>query len=161
LPTKQRTKAPEPPLAKYQEKEPTQLHVDFVEWCAEKTGIEPDLKSVQLAFSLRHEFQVSPENQSNIARLKEEREQAAIDREERREARAAKAQERAVNLEAAKEERARKAAEKKAAKAATATAVTGGKRTTAKTAAKKTAAAPPARRRPATKSTASKDGDDF
>ena len=59
-----RTKTVEaPPLAAYQEKEPTELHVKFAEWITEKTGYEVDLKSVQLATALRMPFQASPENQ--------------------------------------------------------------------------------------------------
>ena len=161
MPGRQRAKVAEPPLAQYQEKEPTQLHHDFVAWAAEKTGIEPDLKSVQLAFSLRHTFQVSEENQGNLVQLKADREQAAVDREARREERKEKAAQRIVDMEAAKAERDEAKAKKAAAKKTAATAVTGGKRTAvSKTAAKKTAA-PPARRRPAAKSTAAKDGDEF
>lgn len=154
-PAKKKAATVEPPLAVYQEKEPTQLHINFVEWCLEQTGIECDLKTVQLAFSLRMVFQKSEYNQDDLARRREEAEQAKIDRAERAEERAAKAAER----EAAKEER--EAAKKAAAtKKTAATAVSGGRRATSKAAtAKKTTA--PARRRPAAKAAAASGDGDF
>lgn len=172
-----RTKTVEaPPLAAYQEKEPTELHVKFAEWITEKTGYEVDLKSVQLATALRMPFQASPENQEHLEERRKRAEQAVLDREaaakereEKRVANAAKAQERAKALEAKKAEqkaeREKRAAEKAAApakKAAAPTAVSGGRRTskaTAKTTPAK--AAPTSRRRQPAKAAASKGGDDF
>lgn len=46
--------------------EPTDLHRNFAEWIEAKTGVKPDLKTVQLAVSLRMDFQASPENQAHL-----------------------------------------------------------------------------------------------
>ncbi|HSR50796.1 MAG TPA: hypothetical protein VLV83_08200 [Acidobacteriota bacterium] len=46
--------------------EPTDLHREFAAWIEEKTGQKVDLKSIQLACTLRMEFQASPENQSSL-----------------------------------------------------------------------------------------------
>lgn len=59
--------------------EPTDLHKLFAKWIEEKTGVTPDLKSVQLAVTLRMEFQASDENQ---AALKERKADAAKKAEE-------------------------------------------------------------------------------
>lgn len=53
-----------PPLARYTEKEPTELQTRFTAWIEEKTGYKPDAKSVALSVALRMEFQRSEENQT-------------------------------------------------------------------------------------------------
>ena len=52
--------------------EPTDLHKAFAEWIEAKTGIKPDLKTVQLAVTLRMDFQSSEENQKALAERKAE-----------------------------------------------------------------------------------------
>ncbi|UQA37502.1 hypothetical protein [Streptomyces sp. HNA39] len=52
------------------DKEPTELHQNFAAWIKEKTGYEPDEKTVQLVCTLRMSFQASPENQSHLAHRK-------------------------------------------------------------------------------------------
>lgn len=74
-----RVKTPgEPPLAKYADKEPTELQRRFAQWIHEKTGVEPDLATVALAVNLRMAFQRSDENQVFV---KQSRERAAAQRE--------------------------------------------------------------------------------
>jgi hypothetical protein len=126
-------KAKNAPRADLAEREPTQMHTDFADWIAEQTGVEVDVKSIQLGTLLRGEFQKSEINQSRMAASKEAKEAAA-------EARAAKAEERA----AAKAAKAEKAAAKKAAAKEKAPAAK-----KAATPAKKATGAP--RRRPAPK----------
>lgn len=50
--------------------EPTELHKHFAEWLTAQTGIEVDLKTVQLAVIFRMDFQASPENQAVLAAKK-------------------------------------------------------------------------------------------
>lgn len=57
--------------------EPTELHKAFAKWIEEKTGVTPDLKSVQLAVTLRMEFQASEENQTALKARKAEAAKAA------------------------------------------------------------------------------------
>lgn len=52
--------------------EPTDLHKAFAEWIEAKTGIKPDLKTVQLAVTLRMDFQSSEENQEALKARKAE-----------------------------------------------------------------------------------------
>src|SRR5690242_7389172 len=52
--------------------EPTELHKAFAKWIEEKTGFTPDLKTVQLAVTMRMEFQSSEENQKALAERKAE-----------------------------------------------------------------------------------------
>lgn len=49
---------------------PTALHVNFAKWLTEQTGVEVDVKTVQLACIFRMEFQASPENQKDLAARK-------------------------------------------------------------------------------------------
>jgi hypothetical protein len=49
---------------------PTALHEAFAEWLFIQTGVKVDLKSVQLACSMRMDFQASPENQADLAKRK-------------------------------------------------------------------------------------------
>lgn len=51
---------------------PTALHEAFAKWIEIETGYKPDLKTVQLAVSLRMDFQASPENQASLAARKAE-----------------------------------------------------------------------------------------
>lgn len=62
------------------EKAPTDLHKNFAKWITEQTGVEVDLKTVQLAVSLRMEFQASPENQKHLAARKAEAKKQAAER---------------------------------------------------------------------------------
>jgi hypothetical protein len=50
--------------------EPTDLHRNFAAWLKEQTGVDVDLKTVQLACSMRMDFQSSPENQTDLAKRK-------------------------------------------------------------------------------------------
>lgn len=67
--------------------EPTDLHKAFAKWIEEKTGVTPDLKTVQLAVTLRMEFQSSDENQ---AALKDRKAKAEVEAKKKAEARKAK-----------------------------------------------------------------------
>lgn len=49
---------------------PTALHEAFAHWLFIQTGVKVDVKSVQLACSMRMDFQASPENQANLAERK-------------------------------------------------------------------------------------------
>jgi len=94
------------------DKDPSDLHERFAEWLVDKTGYEDvDTKTVQLACSLRIEFQKSPENQAVLAEKRAAAEEAEAKREEKREAREQKKREEA-------EAKAKKAATAKAKKAA-------------------------------------------
>jgi hypothetical protein len=124
-------------LGQYRDKEPTQLHRDFVAWSKAKTGLDLDLKTVQVAFSLRMPFQRSEENQADLAERKAAAEAKVAAREQRATDRAAK-------------KAAPPAAKKTAAK----------KVATKKTAQKSTPAKATAKRR-ATKVASSSGGDDF
>lgn len=46
--------------------EPTELHKQFAAWLKERTGVEVDLKTVQLVTTLRMDFQRSEENQTAL-----------------------------------------------------------------------------------------------
>lgn len=52
--------------------EPSELHKLFAEWIKKQTGYEPDLKTIQLAVTMRMDFQASPENQAALAERKAE-----------------------------------------------------------------------------------------
>lgn len=102
-----------PQFAHLVEKDPTDLHVRFADWLADNTGLdrdEIDEKTVQLACSLRIEFQKSPENQANL-----EARRAAAEKAD--EERLARAEERKKKREQAEVEKAAKAEAKKAAAA--------------------------------------------
>jgi hypothetical protein len=49
---------------------PTALHEDFAKWLTAQTGVEVDLKTVQLVTIFRMDYQASPENQANLAARK-------------------------------------------------------------------------------------------
>lgn len=103
-----------PQYAHLVDKEPTDLHKRFADWLVENTGLsedEVDLKTVQLACSLRIPFQKSPENQASL-------ESARAAAEDRIEERAAKAEERAAKREQAAIDKAAKQAAAKAKKEA-------------------------------------------
>lgn len=121
--------APTFPLAHIAEKEPTQLHKNFAEWVEKETGVEVDLKTLQMAVVLRIPFQRSEANQEHIAERKESKATREAELEQRR-------QERADRKVALEQERKEKAATKGAK---------GGNAKAAKTkAAAKTAEADPA-----------------
>lgn len=67
--------------------EPTDLHKQFADWLKEKTGVDVDLKTVQLVTVMRMDFQSSEENQ---AALKERKAAAAKKAEEAKAKRLAK-----------------------------------------------------------------------
>ena len=50
--------------------QPTELHKAFAEWLYIQTGYKVDLKTVQLATTMRHDFQKSEENQKALAARK-------------------------------------------------------------------------------------------
>lgn len=50
--------------------EPTDLHKQFADWLKEKTGVDVDLKTVQLVTVMRMDFQSSEENQKALAERK-------------------------------------------------------------------------------------------
>jgi len=50
--------------------QPTDLHRAFAEWIYVQTGVKVDVKAVQLATTLRHDFQKSEENQKALAARK-------------------------------------------------------------------------------------------
>jgi len=50
--------------------EPTDLHKQFADWLKEKTGVDVDLKTVQLVTVMRMDFQKSEENQTALAARK-------------------------------------------------------------------------------------------
>jgi membrane protein involved in colicin uptake len=78
-----------PPLKHIADKEPTALHEEFVAWLKTNTGVDCDLKSVQLATVLRMEFQRSEQNQKRLAASKKAKADADAAREARRAERAA------------------------------------------------------------------------
>lgn len=51
--------------------EPTDLHRNFAAWIKRETGVDVDLKSVQLACTLRMDFQRSEDNQTELANRKQ------------------------------------------------------------------------------------------
>ena len=57
--------------------EPTELHKAFAQWIEDKTGVKPDLKTVQLVTTLRMDFQRSDENQATLKARKVEAAKAA------------------------------------------------------------------------------------
>jgi len=59
---------------------PTELHERFAKWILEQTGVEADLKTVQLAVAFRMDFQASDDNQ---AALKAKKDAAAAKEAER------------------------------------------------------------------------------
>jgi histone H1/5 len=163
-------KAGEPTHANFVEKAiPTRIQ-EFADWLTRETGYEVDARSVYLGSALRGTFQKSDENQERIAARKieleneaeakvtraAEREQAKLDREAARAAKAEErekaAAERAAAKEAAAKEKAAAPAKTTAAKAAPAKAPA--KRAAATKAAP--AKATPTRRRPASSKTADK-----
>jgi hypothetical protein len=50
---------------------PTELHKNFAAWIKEQTGVDVDLKSLQLACSMRMDFQRSEANQADLQARKE------------------------------------------------------------------------------------------
>lgn len=64
--------------------EPTELHKAFAKWIEEKTGVTPDLKTVQLAVTMRMDFQSSEENQKALADRKAEAAKKAEDAKAKR-----------------------------------------------------------------------------
>lgn len=65
------------------DKEPTELHKNFAAWLQEQTGVEVDLKTVQLVAVLRMDYQRSEANQAS---LKARQEAAAKKEQARKEA---------------------------------------------------------------------------
>lgn len=58
--------------------EPTELHKRFADWLKANTGVDVDLKTVQLVTTLRMDFQRSEDNQSAlVARKAKAQEEAA------------------------------------------------------------------------------------
>lgn len=105
----------EAPRAYLLEMEPKQLHIDFAQYMSDETG-EPwpsgnAAQDALVAVVLRGPFQASEINQQRLA-------DAAAERENAVEARAAKAAEREAAQQAKEEAKAAKAAAPKAAKAA-------------------------------------------
>lgn len=94
----------EPKYAHLLDKDPTDLHVRFAAWLVENTGLEEDevdVRTVQLACSLRIPFQQSDENQAVLAAKREAAEKRDEDRLAKAEARK-KAREEAEVAKAAK-----------------------------------------------------------
>lgn len=80
---------------------PTALHESFAKWLTEQTGVEVDLKTVQLACVFRMEFQASPENQAD---LKARKEAAAAKRKGAAERKKAKLEAELAKIRAGKED---------------------------------------------------------
>lgn len=84
-------------FTKYADKSATPNHETFAAWLREQTGVEVDLKTVQLAISLYGDFQSSDTS-------RQRREQAAVQRDvdaqAKRDAAKQRAQERLAKLEA-------------------------------------------------------------
>jgi hypothetical protein len=102
------------------DREPTDLHKNFVQWIEEETGYKADLKSVQIAASLRIKFQRSELNQADLAARKERSAAELIARQERKAAAEAKLAEKADEVKVAKVEKVAKketAVKKEAAEA--------------------------------------------
>ncbi|MEU0159649.1 hypothetical protein ABZ154_12590 [Streptomyces sp. NPDC006261] len=59
------------PLADRAKSEPTELHKAFAAWLKEETGVDVDLKTVQLACSMRMDFQKSETNQKDLQARKD------------------------------------------------------------------------------------------
>jgi hypothetical protein len=72
-------------------KDATELHKQFLVWAKEQTGLDLDLKSVQLAFSFRHDFQRSEANQADLANRRAEAEAAKAAKQAKKAAAAKKA----------------------------------------------------------------------
>lgn len=70
---------------------PTALHESFAKWLTEQTGIEVDLKTVQLVTVLRMDFQASEVNQKDLAARKANAEAKRKGAAERKRARLEKA----------------------------------------------------------------------
>lgn len=87
------------------DREPTALHKNFAQWIEDETGYKPDLKSVQIAASLRIKFQRSDMNQKDLAERKERAAAEVTARLARREAAAAKALESTEKEASAKTEK--------------------------------------------------------
>jgi hypothetical protein len=64
--------------------EPTELHKQFADWLKEKTGVDVDLKTVQLVTTMRMDFQKSEENQTALAARKAEAAKKAEDAKAKR-----------------------------------------------------------------------------
>ncbi|MFD5508425.1 hypothetical protein ACFWIB_11715 [Streptomyces sp. NPDC127051] len=58
---------------------PTELHKNFAAWLKAETGVDVDLKTVQLACSMRMDFQASEANQADLAKRKK----AAADKKQK------------------------------------------------------------------------------
>lgn len=80
---------------------PTALHESFAAWLTEQTGVEVDLKTVQLVTIFRMDFQASPENQAD---LKARKEAAAAKRKGAAERKKARLEAELAKLRAGKEE---------------------------------------------------------
>lgn len=95
-----RVKTPgEPPLASFVDKGTTPMIEEFVDYLIEQTGYPADPMSVQIGSSLRGRFQKSQARQESIIRRRKERaleaEAKAVRRQERIDAKAARAAARA------------------------------------------------------------------
>lgn len=113
--TKAAAKPKAAPRAALLEKEPTQLHTDFVDYIRSETGYtDVDPKTVQLSVLLRMDFQRSEQNQARISASKAGKQEAIAARQ------AKKAEREAARLEkqAAKEAKANEPKAEKPAKAA-------------------------------------------
>ena len=64
-------------------KKPSDLHERYADWLQEHAGYKVDLKSVQLAVSLRHVFQKSDENQLALKDQRDLAEDRAAEKIER------------------------------------------------------------------------------
>lgn len=99
--------------------EPTELHKAFAAWLEEQTGVKVDLKTVQLATTMRMDFQRSDENQAHLAErkaaAKAKKDAAAAATRARKEAQLKKLQ---AELSGDEEAAKKAAAEEKAARAA-------------------------------------------
>jgi hypothetical protein len=72
------------PQGHYMEKEPTQVHENFVDYVADEVGYEADLKTVQLVIALYQKFQKTPEQQEYNRLKKEASAAAAEERDQKR-----------------------------------------------------------------------------
>jgi hypothetical protein len=66
--------------------EPTELHKRFADWLKAQTGVDVDLKTVQLVTTMRMDFQRSEDNQTALADRKAQAAKAEADRVAKRKA---------------------------------------------------------------------------